>query len=197
MLELYGEEVSLSIYHSGRPDEGVLHEFKSAHSPLPDSSSPEEEVRAMGHLQNSIHIDAPVDKVRGFTDDPHNWATFMVGMSEPDKIFGYRGVGTQVEFTFLMAGVRIHETSQVVEDRRYPYGGGHGRLDFTGPSCGWQTWDFKPTNGGTLVTTEMEYTVPGSVLVKVTGRLIVEKMQERNMRHSLENLKLLMEGSPS
>lgn len=44
---------------------------------------------------------------------------------------------------------------------------------------------------------EMEYTVPGSVLGKVADRLIIERMMERNMIHSLDNLKLLMEETPA
>ena len=167
-----------------------------AHWPLPGTSLPEEEV-SMGHLKHNIRIDAPVDKVWEFSHDPHNWPTFMVGMSEPDKITGDGGVGTQVEFTMLMAGVHMRETCRVAGDRRDPDGGGHWRGDFTGPSSGWMTWDSKPENGGTLVTQEMEYTVPGSVLGKVVDRLIYEKRQERDMLHSLENLKLLMEESPS
>ena len=151
----------------------------------------------MGHLKHSIHIDAPVDKVGEFTEDPHNWATFMVGMSEPDKITGDVGLGTQVDFTIVMAGVHLHETVRAAEDRRDPDGGGHWRGEFTGSSSGWMTMDFKPENGGTLVTQEMEYTVPGSVLGKVVDRLIFEKMAERDMLHSLENLKLLMEESPA
>ncbi len=150
----------------------------------------------MGHLKDSIYINAPVDKVWEFSHDPHNWATFMAGMSEPDKITGDGGVGTEVEFTAFTAGVRQHETCRVVEDRREPDGSSHWRSDLSGTSSGWITWDSKPENGGTLVTQEMEYTVPGGVLGKVVDRLIFEKMQERDMLHSLENVKLLMEEPP-
>jgi coenzyme Q-binding protein COQ10 len=117
-----------------------------------------------------------------------------VGMSEPDKITGEGGVGSEVEITVLLAGVHLHETVRSLEDRRDPDGSAHWRAAITGPSSGWMTWDYKPENGGTLVTEEWEYTVPGSVLGKVADRLIFEKMQERDTRHSLENLKLLMEA---
>ena len=145
----------------------------------------------MGHVKHSIHINAPSDKVSEFSHDPHNWPTFMAGMSEPDKITGDGGLGTEVEFTVLMAGWHLHETVRVVEDLP----GSHWRGDITGTSSGWITWDSRPENGGTLVTQEMEYTVPGSVLGKVVDRLIYEKRQDRDMLHSLENLKLLMEES--
>ena len=174
--------------------DGASHEFTSGHGPVPDSSLPEEEV-TMGHLKHAIHIHAPFDKVWEFSHDPHNWATFMVGMGEPDKITGDGGVGTQVEFTVLMAGWHLHETWRVVEDRRDPGGGSYWRGDLTGTCSGWITWDYIPENSGTLVTQEMEYTVPGSVLGKVVDRVIYEKRQDWDMLHSLENLKLLMEES--
>jgi coenzyme Q-binding protein COQ10 len=52
-----------------------------------------------------------------------------------------------------------------------------------------------PKNGGTQITTEFDYTVPGSVLGKVADRLLIEKLQRRDFQHSLENLKLLVEES--
>ena len=42
----------------------------------------------MGHTKDSIHIDAPVDKVADFGADPQKWATVMTGMSGPDKTIG-------------------------------------------------------------------------------------------------------------
>jgi coenzyme Q-binding protein COQ10 len=163
----------------------------------PSDASLAEEEATMGHLQNSLHIDAPVNKVWDFVDDPHNWPTFMVGMSGPDKITGDGGVGTQYEFTMVIAGLHMHQTWRYAEKRRDPDGGGFGRGDIDGTASGWQTWDWKPEDGGTLVTMEMEYTVPGSVLGKLADRLVFEKMQDRSMRHGMENLKLLMEESPS
>jgi coenzyme Q-binding protein COQ10 len=149
----------------------------------------------MGHLKHSVHIKAPVDKVWDYCEDPHHWPTFMVGMSGPDKVTGDIGVGQQIEYTLLAAGVHMHQTERTVEDRRDPDGSGHWRGEFTGSSSGWDTFDVKPENGGTEVTMEMEYTVPGSVLGKVADRLILERMADRDMLHSLENLKLLMEES--
>ena len=96
--------------------------------------------------------------------------------------------------TFRTAGVQMHMTPRLAEERRNPDGGAHTRLEFDG---GWQTWDFKPENGGTLVTMEEEYAVPVKVLGKVVDRLIFEKMNARDMHHSLDNLKLLLEETPA
>jgi len=151
----------------------------------------------MGHLKHSIHINAPVDKVVEYTEPPRNWPTFMVGMNVPDRIIGDVGPGQQVDFTTVMLGMHLQLSVRTTEDRRDPDGGGHWRGEFTGSQSGWMTTDFKPENGGTLVTQEMEYTAPGGLLGKMADHLIFAKMQERDMLHSLENLKLLMEETPA
>jgi hypothetical protein len=148
----------------------------------------------VGHLQDTMHIRAPVEKIITYMDDPHNWSTYMVGMSGPDQIVGDGGPGTQYEFTIVSAGLHMHETGRQGDKLRDPDGGAHTRMDFEGTTSGWQSWDFKPEDAGTLVTVEMEYSVPGSLLGKVADRLIIERMQERDIHHSLENLKALMEG---
>jgi coenzyme Q-binding protein COQ10 len=176
---------------------GVSHKLWYSCVPPFGGGLPEEEV-TMGHLKQSVHISAPVDRVVKYSEDPNNWHTFMVGMSEPDRITGDIGaVGTQVEFKISMAGVHMQETCRTTEDRHDPDGAGHWRGEFAGSMSGWMTMDFKPENGGALVTQEMEYTAPGGVLGKVADRLVFEKKQEGDMLQSLENLKLLMEKSPA
>ena len=147
----------------------------------------------MGHLRDSIHINAPMDRVWAFTHDPRNWATYMVGLTGPDK--------TTVSWVFGALDEQrdrlhhIRETARLVEDLRDAEGGVHTRFDFEGSLPGWMAWDCKPEDEGTLVTVEEQYTVPGSVLGRVADRLIVGRMEERDIHHTLEDLKLLMEGS--
>jgi len=149
----------------------------------------------MGHLKDTIHIDAPAEQVVGFSHRPDNWASFMVGMSDLENLTGDGTLGTEFDFSMVEAGVRLRYHARVAEDTREADGRAHSRFDFNGASSGWQTWDFAPEKGGCLVAVEMEYTVPGSLLGKVADRLVLEKMQERDIHHSLENLKSLNEGS--
>ncbi|MDH7487805.1 MAG: hypothetical protein QHJ81_16220 [Anaerolineae bacterium] len=44
------------------------------------------------------------------------------------------------------------------------------------------------------MTADIEYTVPGSALGRIADRLIIERMQERAIQQTLENLKLLCEA---
>ncbi len=70
----------------------------------------------------------------------------------------------------------------------------HWKGENEGSLAGWISWDYEPKDSGTLVTFEIEYAVPGSVLGKVADRLFIERNQERAARHILENLKQLAEA---
>jgi len=146
----------------------------------------------MAHLKKSILIHAPVEKVYALARDPRRWATWFVGLSEPEKLSGEGEVGTVVEQSFLMAGMRFPVTTEVLEDYVSPEGA-RWKGKIGGPLAGEHTWTYTPRNGDTEVTADIAYTVPGKALGKIADRLIIERMQERGLEQTLENLKLLCE----
>lgn len=144
----------------------------------------------MAHLTKSILINAPFEQVHALARDPKRWATWYVGLSEPETVTGEGGVGTVVKHSMLLAGIRFAVTSTVLEDHIDSTGGRwRGKID--GPMAGEHTFTLTPKHGDTEVTVEMEYTIPGKLLGKIVDRLIIERMMERNIEHTLENLKLL------
>lgn len=146
----------------------------------------------MAHIKKSILIHASVEQVYALARDPHRWATWYAGLSEPEEVTGQGEVGTVVKHNYLMAGVRFPVTSRVLEDHIGPEGGQwEGKIE--GPLVGEQTWTYRPKNGGTEVTADIEYTVPGSALGRIADRLIIERIQERSLDQTLENMKLLCE----
>ncbi|MDA8171795.1 MAG: SRPBCC family protein [Nitrospiraceae bacterium] len=149
----------------------------------------------MAHLKKSILINAPLDKVYTLARDPKRWASWWVGLSEPEKITGDGGAGTVVEQSYLLMGLRFPVPTRVLEDRIGPEGA-FWKCKMEGPLAGEQTWTFIPKGNDTEVTAEMEYTVPGKLLGKIADRLIIERMMERNIGNTLENLKMLSVGEP-
>jgi coenzyme Q-binding protein COQ10 len=148
----------------------------------------------MGHVRDSIHVGAPAGDVVEFAADPRHWATYMASMSEPDRIVGDGDVGTRAEFTLLMAGLSLlNESWRVTEARRDSDGGGHWGLAIEGPATGWQTWDYVPEGDGTRVTLEVESALPACVLGRIADRRAVDKLVARDVRHSLQAMRLLME----
>jgi hypothetical protein len=54
-------------------------------------------------------------------------------------------------------------------------------------------WTYKPEDGGTRVTVNVDYTIPGAALGKL-AEPVVHKMNEREGETLLANLKTRMEG---
>lgn len=55
----------------------------------------------MAHLKKSILIHGPVEQVYALGRDPKRWATWYIGLSEPEKMTGEGEVGTVVEHSLL------------------------------------------------------------------------------------------------
>ncbi len=144
----------------------------------------------MAHLTKSILINAPFEQVHALGRDPKRWATWYVGLSEPETITGEGGVGTVVKHSMLLAGIRFPVTTTVLEDH-IDSTGARWRGKIEGPLHGEHTFTFTPKYGGTEVTIDMEYTIPGKLLTKFVDRLIIERLMERYIAHTLENMKLL------
>ena len=147
----------------------------------------------MAHLTQKLFINVPVGELDAVVKDPQQWARFWVGMSEPERVFGDGSPGTKVEFTMLVLGVRTHMIERTIEERHNDDGSTDWRWEFEGATPGWLTCHHEPKEGGTEITTEFEYSLPGSVVGKAADRLLLEKRMRRDFENSLENLKLMVE----
>jgi coenzyme Q-binding protein COQ10 len=147
----------------------------------------------MAHLSHTLLIDASVGAVDAIVRDPQQWSRFWVGMSEPERVFGDGSPGTKAEFTMLLVGVRTRMIERTIEERHNDDGSSDWRWEFEGATSGWIACHHAPTEEGTRITTEFEYSVPGSVIGKAADRLLLEKRMRRDFENSLENLKLMAE----
>lgn len=106
---------------------------------------------------------------------------------------GDGGASSIIEHSYLMGEASIPLTTEILENFARPEGA-KGRARARGPLDGEHTWTYESVEGGTRVTVDMEYAVPGAALGKIADRLIVERMQARSFEQSLENLKMLCES---
>ena len=151
----------------------------------------------MAHLTHDLLMHVRVAELDAIVRDFHRWPEFMVGMSEPERVLGDGGPGTKAEVGQLMMGVRLHLIYRTIEERHNPDGSTDWRWEFEGATSGWLTCHHQPRDEGTETTTEIDYTVPGSVLGKAADRLLIEKRFRRDFENGLENLKLLAESTTS
>ena len=148
----------------------------------------------MSHIYKTILINAPIDKLYNFARDPQHWNTFFIGLGAPEEVKGTGTAGTVAKFPYAIAGVPFPVTIRV-NDEKLVGTKAFWKATIEGPLAGNIEWNYMAkTNGETEVTLDINYTVPGKLLGKITDKLLIERMQEKAAAATLENLKLLCEA---
>ena len=143
----------------------------------------------MAKVEKTITINAPVEKVFGYAEEPTNLPEIWPSLVEAKDVQRLPNGGTSFRWVYKMAGVRFEGTSEdtdYVANQRV-VSKTKGGIEST------VTWTFQPEAGGTKVTYEAEYTVPIPLLGKLAEAFIV-KQNEGEAELILANLKARMEA---
>lgn len=142
----------------------------------------------MPHIEESIHIDRPVEEVFAFATKPENQTTIMSNMVDY-QLDGPMQKGARAEGVTRVAGRKVEWTTEVTEyeqDRRVEMRSIDAPMHFH------ITWEFTEEDGGT----HFRFVQDVDSLGNFFGRLadpVVTKMYSRDVRSNLENLKVLCE----
>lgn len=142
----------------------------------------------MATVSESIEIDAPVETVFEYLDDPHNHAEVTPSVTNVRNVERLDNGGKRLDCTYTMAGVGLEtELKQTVHEPNERmvfemHSGIDGELEL----------EFDAANGGTEVTYSANYEVPGRVVSKVFEPFAAA-YNERELRATLENLKQRLE----
>lgn len=146
----------------------------------------------MSHLKQTLFISESIERVWEYAYNPKRWSEWFAHLTGPEGLDGTGEVGTVGKFQYSLLGRQFPITIEVKAMEKQPERC-YWRCTFDGPLHGSQEYTYVSKNGGTEVTTELEYTVPGSVLGKVADLVVVERMQANAINHSLNNLKVVCE----
>jgi ligand-binding SRPBCC domain-containing protein len=146
----------------------------------------------MSHVRNSVHIEAPPAIAWQVGRDPDRipqWNTTAVAVKDVTGPLDRVGTRLTIESRVVGRSVDITWEVQEVESPRYfvatattPMGGSAR-----------QRVDYEPEDGGTKVTVDMEYELAAGLLGKLLNKAFAERMLERDVVHSGENFKALVE----
>ena len=145
----------------------------------------------MGHVRDSIQINAPPEAVFDVAIDARRWPEWQTTAVEVTGVEGpLDAVGKTYNIVGKIAGRRIEGSGRVTKLER-------PRLfEITGTAPGGgrlvSRSMVEPEDGGSRVTIEIDYELPGGFLGQLAGSF-VSRQVEREMRHSSENLKALIE----
>jgi len=137
----------------------------------------------MATVNQSIHIDAPVDRVFAYVTNPVNLPDWLVSLTEVRDVTG-SGLGQRHHWTYKMVGVPLRgETtiSEHVPNERWV-------TESKGGATSTFTFAFAPHEGGTKVDLDIEYSIPIPVLGKLAEKLVLKRNQSE-IELSMENLK--------
>ena len=146
----------------------------------------------MGHVRHSIEIDAPPERVFDLAVDARRWPEWQTTALEVRDVQGpLDQVGKRYRIVGRIAGRAVEgqgEVSRFERPRIFEVKGtaaGGGRL------ISRSTFDAE--GAGTRATIEIDYELPGGLLGQMASRLFAERQIERELIHSAENLKALIE----
>lgn len=142
----------------------------------------------MAKIEKSIFINAPVEKVFTFMAEPKNLPEIWPSLLEVKDVESLPNGGSCYNWVYKLAGMRIEghaEWIEFVPNQRIVDKNESGI-----PST--FVYAYQPEDGGTRVTVQAEYTIPGAILGKLAEPFIV-KMNENEADTVLANLKARME----
>lgn len=133
--------------------------------------------------RDSRRIDADVETVFGFMDDPHNHAAVTPRLTDVRDIERLENGGKRLSYTYRMAGIGVDgELVQTVhEPPEHMYFELRGRLEGTIDLA------FEPVDDGTELTYTAEYALPDTVLTRL-GAPVVRRFNGRQLRAALRNV---------
>lgn len=142
----------------------------------------------MIEVSESTVIDAPVEVVFAFMDDPRNHVTVTPSLAEARNVEPLDNGGKRLDYTFRMAGVALD--GELVETTHEP----DERIVFEmrGQLTGEIDLAFEAVDGGTRLTYTGRYEIPGRVLSAVAGPF-VRRYNERELRTTLANVETHVE----
>jgi carbon monoxide dehydrogenase subunit G len=143
----------------------------------------------MIEVSESITVDASVERVFAFMDDPENHLTVTPSLADVRNVERLDNGGKRLEHTFRMAGISLDgelEEVERAENERMLF-------EMRGQLSGEIELTFEPVDGGTRFTYTGRYDLPGQVLERV-ARPFVRRYNERELSTTLANVRTHVES---
>ena len=147
----------------------------------------------MTQITDSIEIGCSPEKVYHYIAKVEKWPTWFLELGTVDKAEGDGDAGTRVEQTHSLLGIDIEFVTTVMASGPKDDGSYEWRAKRVGGLPGSHSMDFVGQDGKTLVTSTLDYDLPGGIFGKAFDHLGAKAAIEHWVRHSLSALKELAE----
>ena len=143
----------------------------------------------MATIVRTVTIDAPVEEVFSYVEDPANVPEYWPSVIEVKDVDSLPGGGFKYRWVYKMAGVRFEggtETTEFLLNHRTV-------SENSGGVSGAVTWTYQAEAGKTHVTFEAEYHVNIPLLRNLAESFLL-KLNEQEAKALLANVKAKMEA---
>ncbi len=141
-------------------------------------------------LEKSITINATPEAIEVISLDPLRIPEWYAGIESLEPDGAYPQPGGSAALVYKSAGVTFKLTATATELVR----GKSFAQKLDGMIAGVYRTTYEPEGNVTKVTMYFDYQMPGAALGKILDKLVVERMNIKNLETSLRNLKALVEG---
>jgi len=146
----------------------------------------------MATVDKSIEIHAPADAIFAIVDDPQRMQEYIPGVNRVENVQRTdQHVGDSMRVVYSVLGIAMTQRFVVTAWARDQ----HIDLNVDGSMPGTFVWTFQPHGDATRVSVHVEYELKGGPLGKAVDALLIERMNDKNMERTLENLQLISESS--
>jgi carbon monoxide dehydrogenase subunit G len=143
----------------------------------------------MSEIHKTVTFDAPVEKVFELVDNPDNIPNYIPNVERVADVKRTDGrIGDTFRVIYKVLGISFDEKFTVTgyEPKRKLVS------KFDGGMKGTFSWTFEPQGAQTECSMDIEYQVGGGILGKAADALVLERINEKNMDESLENIRRVL-----
>ncbi|MGB3716399.1 MAG: SRPBCC family protein [Candidatus Promineifilaceae bacterium] len=144
----------------------------------------------MARLERSIVINGTAAEIDAITSDGNRLPEWYAGIMKASSDGVFPEPGGKVEMAYKSAGITFDMSQTSLEYE--PEKGGKYKME--GMLTGIYEEIIEPVEEGTRFTLKFDYEMPGGGVGKLVDKLVVERMNTKNLEDSLDNLKALVEG---
>jgi uncharacterized membrane protein len=144
----------------------------------------------MTELERSIVINGTAADIDAITSDGDRLPEWYASITKATSDSVFPEPGGKVEMAYKSAGITFDMSQTSLE---YESGKG-GKYKMEGMLTGIYEAIIEPLDEGTRFTLKFDYEMPGGGVGKVVDKLVVERMNTKNLEDSLKNIKALVEG---
>jgi len=144
----------------------------------------------MAKITRKISIKAPVDKVFQFVTSPDNWTRYVTSLTNVRDLSS-RGLepGTTFAWEYRMLGITFGGKGRITENVKDNKFG----MKMEGGFPIQEDYTFASNGGGTELTVDISYDIPGKIMSTVSKSAVVEKMNQKEADGVLDKIKMFCE----